>query len=211
MSIMMLTRGRPCLPHGHARLPGWPPHRRGAGQEAVPRNSVEMLMTNPPFGSDITIDEPMSSTCTGGRTEGELLVDGDRRAAASENRVAAIAPEQLFIQRAVEGTAGGKTGIVLRTESSNSGPTDAPIPPLDSSLLGARGDRVARRDVHRRGRRQHLTSLLFLKKKTGDEIRQETQLAQHGPASGGLPRLHGGRREGCMTARQHRLQASPGR
>jgi type I restriction enzyme M protein len=77
----------------------------------IPLGSIDVLMTNPPFGSEIPITDPL------------LLRDYDlaRRPGKADNDFAwgegyqkAVAPEVLFIQRAVDWLKpGGRMGIVL--------------------------------------------------------------------------------------------------
>ena len=92
-----------------------------------------------------------------------------------ENPVSAMAPEQLFIQRAVQWVRpGGRVGIVLPNGIlSNPGPTDEAIRRwilrncwvLASVELPVEAFTQAGVNI--------LTSLLFLKKKTSDEMERE--------------------------------------
>ena len=152
MSVMMLT-GEPgnvfhmdslAFPGGH--LPGV---RGGQGQHPA-RLDVDVLMTNPPFGTDIKIEDPESSprTATAWRSPGPE--QGDRPGRGRGERVSAMAPEQLFIQRAVQWVKpGGRIGIVLPNGIlSNPGPTDEAIRRWILELLGPRERRTPCGDLH---------------------------------------------------------------
>ena len=179
MSVMLYT-GREgnvyymdslAFPGGH--LPG-----REAATKRIPLNSVDILMTNPPFGSDIPIEDP---TILDQYRNGDGVAYSWSRSretgipVPSENPVSAMAPEQLFIQRAVQWVRpGGKVGIVLPNGIlSNPGPTDEAIRRwilrncwvLASVELPVEAFTQAGVNI--------LTSLLFLKKKTGDEMERE--------------------------------------
>ena len=88
-------------------------------------------MTNPPFGTDIKIEDPDVLDMY----RGDGVANSWSRSketgipVASENPVSSMAPEQLFIQRAVQWVRpGGKVGIVLPNGIlSNPGPTDEAI------------------------------------------------------------------------------------
>ena len=187
MSIMMLTTeggnvyhmDSLAFPHGH--LTGV-----AEATKRIPLNSVDILMTNPPFGTDIKIEEPtildmyrgpngVANSWSRSKETGEPV--------ASENPVAAMAPEQLFIERAVQWVRpGGKIGIVLPNGIlSNPGPTDEAIRRwiLRNCWVLASIELPVETFIHEAGV-NILTSLLFLKKKTGDEIRQETLAANMG-------------------------------
>ena len=100
------------------------------GVRASRWQAVDMLMTNPPFGTDIKIEDPAILDMYRGRGGAVLVAQqGDRSTVARENPVSAMAPEQLFIQRAVQWVRpGGKIGIVLPNGIlSNPGPTDEAI------------------------------------------------------------------------------------
>ena len=87
-------------------------------------------MTNPPFGTDIKIEDPvMLDMYRDGVAQSWSRNKETGRLVAGENPVSAMAPEQLFIQRAVQWVqAGGRIGIVLPNGIlSNPGPTDEAI------------------------------------------------------------------------------------
>jgi type I restriction enzyme M protein len=176
MSIMMAT-GEPgnvfhldslAYPNGQ--------HRQGIDQvrKNVDLGKVDVLMTNPPFGTDIKVEDEqiLESYRTGvaqpwvrNRETGQVEV-------SPTGRVVAMSPEQLFIQRAVEWVKpSGKIGIVLPNGIlSNPGHADEGVRrwilencwvlasvelPVETFVVDANVN--------------ILTSLLFLKKKTERE------------------------------------------
>jgi type I restriction enzyme M protein len=155
------------FPHSH--LPG-----NEAAKKFVPFGSVDVLMTNPPFGSEIPITErailennPLARRWT--RTaDGQWMEQ-----TAIQN---AVAPEVLFIAQSIKWLRpGGRMGIVL-----------------PNGILGNPGDEYIRRWILRNcwvlacvevpveafiveANVGILTSLLFLKKKTETEMDAEAQ------------------------------------
>ncbi|MEU4243455.1 N-6 DNA methylase [Actinoplanes sp. NPDC026619] len=175
MSIMLLTgvtgnvfhMDSLAFPGGH--LPDVPEARR-----RLPLGQVDILMTNPPFGTDIKIEDqeilehyrdgvaqPWSRNKETGVVE-----------ATPGSRVSAMSPEQLFIQRAVEWVKpGGKLGVVLPNGIlSNPGPSDEGIRRwiLDNCWVLASVELPVETFVHE-ANVNILTSLLFLKRKTREE------------------------------------------
>jgi type I restriction enzyme M protein len=157
------------FPKSH--LPGNDPAKR-----AIPFGSVDVLMTNPPFGSEIPITDPAI-------LEDHALARAWRRDKDNDNRWYevgtthhAVVPEILFIERAVKWLRpGGRMGIVL-----------------PNGILGNPGDEPIRRWILRNcwvlacvevpveafiveANVGILTSLLFLKKKTDEELDAEAQ------------------------------------
>jgi type I restriction enzyme M protein len=177
MSVMMLT-GKPgniyymdslAFPGGH--LTG----REAAASRIPLGKTVDVLMTNPPFGTDIKIEDPatldmyrdgVARSWSRSRETGQLV--------AGANPVSAMAPEQLFIQRAVQWVKpGGRIGIVLPNGIlSNPGPTDEAIRTwiLENCWILGSVELPVETFIHEAGV-NILTSLLFLKKKTDEEIR----------------------------------------
>ncbi len=175
MSIMMAT-GEPgnvfhldslAFPNGH--LAGL-----AKARETVPLGTVDVLMTNPPFGTDIKIEDEqiLEPYRTGVAQPWARNRETGQVAASPTGRVTAMSPEQLFIQRAVDWVRpGGKIGIVLPNGIlSNPGPADegsrrwilehcwvlASVElPVETFVVEANVN--------------ILTSLLFLKKKTDHE------------------------------------------
>ncbi|MEW6732130.1 MAG: N-6 DNA methylase, partial [Acidobacteriota bacterium] len=151
-------------PKGH--LAGLEPARA-----AIPLGSIDVLMTNPPFGSDIPITDQAILR------EYDLAAKWDRKETGIERGIgyqSAVAPEVLFIQRAVEWLKpGGRMGIVL-----------------PNGILGNPGDEYIRSWILRHcwllasidlpievfvveANVNILTSLLFLKKKPQSVIQAE--------------------------------------
>lgn len=188
MSIMMLTdtaghvfnMDSLAFPEGH--LPGVEPARA-----AVPLGSVDVLMTNPPFGSDIPITDPailgqysgkrhsVAGVWARDRETGELYESGISKA---------VSPEQLFVQRAIEWVhPGGRIGIVLPNGIlSNPGPADENVRrhilhecwvlasvelPVETFIVEANVN--------------ILTTLLFLRRKTeAEKNREANRIAEYG-------------------------------
>lgn len=155
------------FPHGH--LPG-----NELAKKHVPFGSVDVLMTNPPFGSEIPITEPAilqnhQLARRWSRTDDNQWMEQT----ATQN---AVAPEILFIEQSIRWLKpGGRMGIVL-----------------PNGILGNPGDEYIRRWILRNcwvlacvevpveafiveANVGILTSLLFLKKKTETEMDAEAQ------------------------------------
>jgi type I restriction enzyme M protein len=180
MSVMMLTGDKGnvyymdslAFPHGH--LSGV-----DEASKRIPLNSVDIVMTNPPFGTDIKIEDPVvldSYRGANGVASSWSRSKETGLPVASENLVSSMAPEQLFIQRAVQWVRpGGKIGIVLPNGIlSNPGPTDEAIRRwiLRNCWVLASIELPVETFIHEAGV-NILTSLLFLKRKTGDETQRE--------------------------------------
>lgn len=144
-----------------------------SANDAIPLGSIDVLMTNPPFGSDIPITDSAVlqtydlSAKWGKRQEDGSFIRGD-------GYQTAVAPEVLFIQRSVDWLRpGGRMGIVL-----------------PDGILGNPGDEYIRHWILKHcwvlasvdlpvevfiveANVNILTSLLFLKKKTEEEMRAE--------------------------------------
>jgi type I restriction enzyme M protein len=180
MSVMMLTGDEGNIYYMDSlAFPGG--HLSGLAEaiKRIPLNSVDIVMTNPPFGTDIKIEDPVVLDMYRG---GNGVANSWSRSketglpVASENSIAAMAPEQLFIQRVVQWVRlGGKIGIVLPNGIlSNPGPTDEAIRRwiLRNCWVLASVELPVEAFIHEAGV-NILTSLLFLKKKTGDEMQRE--------------------------------------
>lgn len=153
------------FPNSH--LPGNEPAKK-----KVQLGSIDVLMTNPPFGSEIPITDPV---LLGGfdlaqkrkrGTEGSFIPEAGHQSS--------VAPEVLFIERSINWLReGGRMGIVL-----------------PNGILGNPGDEYIRRWILRHcwvlavvevpveafiveANVGILTSLVFLKKKTQNEINAE--------------------------------------
>jgi len=138
--------------------------------EKVPLGSIDVLMTNPPFGSDIPITDPAIL----GKYELARKPPKRDGSGQADGYQSAVAPEVLFIQRGIEWLRpGGRMGIVL-----------------PDGILGNPGDEHIRRWILRHcwvlasvdlpvetfiveANVNILTSLLFLKKKTREQIQAE--------------------------------------
>ncbi|MEV7523767.1 N-6 DNA methylase [Streptomyces sp. NPDC091371] len=146
-------------------------------KERIPLGkTVDVLLSNPPFGADIPIsDESVLGDFRQGiaRSWGRDPVTGEPTASTTTTPKS-MAPEQLFIQRAIEWVKpGGRIGIVLPNGIlSNPGPTDEAIRryilehcwvlasvelPVETFIVDANVN--------------ILTTLLFLKRKTEQEVR----------------------------------------
>ena len=136
-------------------------------------NSIDVLMTNPPFGTDIKIEEEhilakyrdgVARSWTRDKVTGELQPGG--------KEVTGVSPEQLFVQRAVQWVKpGGRIGIVLPNGLlSNPGPADEAIRRwiLDHCWILASVELPVETFVVE-ANVNILTTLLFLKKKTDKE------------------------------------------
>lgn len=177
MSVMLLTgvtgnvfhMDSLAFPKGH--LPGLAEARK---RLPLDEPVVDILMTNPPFGTDIKIEDgEILDQYRGGVAQ---PWSRNRETGAVEatpgSRVSAVSPEQLFIQRAVDWVRpGGKVGIVLPNGIlSNPGPSDEGIRRwvLDNCWVLASVELPVETFVVD-ANVNILTSLLFLKKKTDRE------------------------------------------
>jgi type I restriction enzyme M protein len=153
------------FPAGH--LPG-----NDLAKKSIPLGSIDVLMTNPPFGSEIPITDPMLLAGYNLSQRVERTKDGSFIPKAGH--LTTVAPEILFIERSVQWLReGGRMGIVL-----------------PNGILGNPGDENIRRWILRHcwvlavvevpveafiveANVGILTSLVFLKKKTQHEINAE--------------------------------------
>jgi type I restriction enzyme M protein len=152
------------FPIGH--LPG-----AKTAKDEIPLGSVDVIMTNPPFGSDIPVTEKTILE------QYELARRWDRQGdgfVMTQALKPAVSPEVLFIERCIQWLKpGGRLGIVL-----------------PDGILGNPGDEYIRYWILRHcwvlasidlpvesfiveANVNILTSLLFLKKKTQQEIQAE--------------------------------------
>ncbi len=144
----------------------------GPAPKAIPLGSIDVVMTNPPFGSDIPITDPnILRHFDLGHKWDRTDEGGFRNSGAPKN---SVAPEVLFIERVVDWLKpGGRAGIVL-----------------PDGILGNPGDEYIRWWILKHcwvlasidlpvevfiveANVNILTSLLFLKKKTREEMRAE--------------------------------------
>lgn len=138
-------------------------------KDAIPLGSIDVLMTNPPFGSDIPITDPgiLGSYDLAAKWD----KDGEGGYKRGNGYQSAVAPEVLFIQRAVEWLKpGGRMGIVL-PDGILGNPGDEPIRQwiLRNCWVLASVDLPVETFIVE-ANVNILTSLLFLKRKTQAEI-----------------------------------------
>ncbi|MEU4927788.1 N-6 DNA methylase [Streptomyces yokosukanensis] len=144
---------------------------------------LDVLMTNPPFGSDIPVSEDMILTKFR-KSGGEFGVaynwtrDKDTGELMRAGESTAVSPEQLFVQRAVEWVRpGGRIGIVLPNGIlSNPGPSDEAVRRYILDQCWVLGSVelpvetfIAEANVN------ILTTLLFLRRKTAQERQEEIE------------------------------------
>lgn len=183
MSVMMLT-GEPgnvyhmdslAFPLGH--LPGV-----DEASATIPLGkTVDVLMTNPPFGTDIKIEDPeVLDMYHDGVARSWYRNKETGRTEAGPNEVSSMSPEQLFIQRAVEWVKpGGRIGIVLPNGIlSNPGPADEGIRKwiLENCWVLASVELPVEAFIA--SGVNILTSLLFLKRKTAEQMELEALAGQ---------------------------------
>lgn len=156
------------FPNGH--LDGLP-----AAKQEIGLGSIDVLMTNPPFGTDIKIMDPeVLEHYRDGVAQPWIRDRESGRVTVSVNAsISGMSPEQLFIQRAVEWVRpGGRIGIVLPNGIlSNPGPVDEAIRRwiLDNCWILASVELPVETFIVD-ANVNILTTLLFLKRKTQDEI-----------------------------------------
>ncbi|GAB3994138.1 N-6 DNA methylase [Glycomyces albus] len=180
MSIMMMTGEEGNAYHmnslafsGGDRLKEYQFEDEKAAEQTIPFGSIDVLMTNPPFGTDIKIEESeilsqykdgIAQTWSRNRETGELVSSGPAKA---------VAPEQLFIERAVKWIRpGGRLGIVLPNGIlSNPGPSDEAVRRwiLENCWVLASVELPVETFIHEAGV-NILTTLLFLKRKSDQEM-----------------------------------------
>jgi type I restriction enzyme M protein len=141
--------------------------------ERIKLGSIDVLMTNPPFGTDIPINDPevLDQYADGvarkwSRRDSELVF--------GEGRETVVAPEVLFVQRAVDWvTEGGRVGIVLPDGMlSNPGSEHIRRWILENCWVLASIDMPVETFIVE-ANVNILTTLLFLKKKTREERHAE--------------------------------------
>jgi type I restriction enzyme M protein len=150
-------------------------HLRGVEEanERIRLGTVDVLMTNPPFGSDIKVEDgEILAQYRDGVAQSWVRNRETRLVDPSPAPVTAMAPEQLFVQRAIEWVKpGGRIGIVLPNGIlSNPGPADEAIRRwiLNNCWVLASVELPVETFVYE-ANVNILTSLLFLKRKTKRE------------------------------------------
>jgi len=143
-----------------------------AAKTAIQLGTIDVLMTNPPFGSDIPITDPGILGTYDLAARWEKGEDGCYT--RGNGFQSSVAPEVLFIQRAVEWLRpGGRMGIVL-PDGILGNPGDEPIRQwiLRNCWVLASVDLPVETFIVE-ANVNILTSLLFLKRKTKAEIQAE--------------------------------------
>lgn len=176
MSIMMVAGIEGSVFHlDSLAFPGGHLDGVAAARERIPLGTIDVLMTNPPFGTDIKITDPdvlahyrdgVAQPWVRDRVTG-------RTVPSITGTVTGMSPEQLFIQRAVEWVKpGGRIGIVLPNGIlSNPGPVDEAIRRwiLDNCWVLASIELPMETFVAEAGV-NIITTLLFLQRKTVMQI-----------------------------------------
>lgn len=155
------------FPDGH--LPG-----NALAQRRAKLGSMDIVLSNPPFGSDIPITDPhiLDHYSDGIARSWRRDKEGEWRPGAA--RLNAVAPELLFIQRVIEWLKdGGRAGIVLPS-GILSNPGDVPIRRwiIENCWILAVIDLPIETFVVQANVNIY-TSLLFLKKKSQPERSDE--------------------------------------
>lgn len=163
------------FPEGH--LPG-----NTLARKRAPLGSMDIVLTNPPFGADIPITDPHILDQYQGGIAGPWRKDssGDWRLGAS--KLNGSVPELLFIQRSIEWLKeGGRLGIVLPS-GILSNPGDAPVRRwiLEHCWILAVVDLPVETFVVEANVNVY-TSLLFLKRKSTAERMASTSKAANYP------------------------------
>jgi type I restriction enzyme M protein len=177
MNLMMAAGSRAHIYHlDSLSFPNGHLDGLAAARQEIPLGSIDVLMTNPPFGSDIPITDPavldQFELSRKWEKKDGAMVFAELKGKQDTGYQSAVAPEVLFIQRAVDWLKpGGRMGIVL-----------------PDGILGNPGDEYIRAWILRHcwvlasvdlpvetfiveAHVNILTSLLFLKKKTPEEIK----------------------------------------
>ncbi|MFJ7168139.1 N-6 DNA methylase [Streptomyces globosus] len=186
MGVMMLTdiagnvyqMDSIAFPDGH--LPG---NDEAKKVPEIQLGAVDVLMTNPPFGSDI----PFSEAAVLGRYRDRVRQRGGDWGVAwtytrengelkKSGEATAVSPEQLFVQRAIEWVRpGGRIGIVLPNGIlSNPGPSDEAVRRfiLQECWVMASVELPVEAFIYEAGV-NILTTSLFLVRKTDEEKQAE--------------------------------------
>lgn len=167
-------------------LPGLPDARRHL--DRIGPGAVDVLLTNPPFGSDISVTGPVLELFRTGPSQVErpsVAFSWTREKDGTLRRgkpASSVVPEKLFVQKAIEWVRpGGRIGMVLPNGIlSNPGADDEALRQyiLDECWIMASVDLPGESFLVGAGVNV-LTSALALRKKTEQEKRRERM---HGPA-----------------------------
>ncbi|MCE0447430.1 SAM-dependent methyltransferase [Streptomyces tricolor] len=183
-------------------MPGYEPAMKRANR--ILPGQVDVLFTNPPFGTDIPVTGPVLDLFR----EDESGVEKDRSIAYSWGRnkdgslrrgkpALSVPPERLFVQKCVEWVKpGGRIGIVLPNGIlSNPGPDDEAVRRVHPRRVLGDGQRRTARGTVRGGRRRqhpHHAAVPAEEDRPG-EVRGAAARPRR------LPRLHGRRRRSAST------------
>lgn len=175
------------FPRMGKNMPGYEPAM--ARKDRIEPGKVDILFTNPPFGTDIPVTGPVLELFrtdeSGAEKQKSIAYGWGREKDGSLTRgkpAPSVPPERLFVQKVVEWVRpGGRIGIVLPNGIlSNPGPDDEAVRQyvLDECWIMASVELPVEPFVVGAGV-NILTTLLFLRKKTERE-KYEEEL--HGPA-----------------------------
>ena len=178
MNMVMAGDGRGHLYHLNSlEFPNGHLSGLEAARNDIPLGTIDVIMTNPPFGSDIPINESQILAPFEFARNWEKDDDGNFRFVSDptkKQRKSSVAPEILFIERCIQWLKpGGRMGIVLPNGILGN-PADEFIRQwiLKNAWVLASIDIPIEAFVFE-ANVNILTSLLFLKKKTNEEIRAE--------------------------------------
>jgi type I restriction enzyme M protein len=144
----------------------------GEAKKNIPLGSMDLVITNPPFGSDIPITDAGILDQYDLAATWERAEDGNFR--RTGRRQSSVAPEILFVERCVKWLKpGGRAGIVL-PDGILGNPAAEYIRwwILHHTWVMASVDLPVEAFIHE-ANVNILTSVLFLKRKTDDEMRAE--------------------------------------
>ena len=170
MNLVMHGDGSTNVFHADSLLPPgeWPTRPPNDVQREIPLNFFDAILTNPPFGSKIPIDDP------------HILnqFEISRLDTTGQHRRATRPPEQLFIERCLQLLKPrGRLAIVL----PDSILTNPGLRNLRRWILG-KTRVVASVDLPKETFQPHTgtqTSVLLLQKKTDDEMEAERAFGSH--------------------------------
>ena len=169
MNLVMHGDGSTNVFHANSLLPpdDWPKEPSNNVADAIRPNHFDAILTNPPFGDKITIDDPHILD----QFEVSALGSGSRRRGA-------VPPDQLFIERCLQLLRpGGRLAIVL----PDSILTNPGLRNLRGWLL-RKARVIASVDLPKETFQPYTgtqTSVLLLQKKTDEEMESEKTFQSH--------------------------------
>ncbi|MER6149627.1 methylation-associated defense system DNA methyltransferase MAD2 [Streptomyces hirsutus] len=172
------------FPREGANMPGFGPAKER--EDRIGTGQVDVLLTNPPFGTDIPVTgstlELFRTDEFGGEKDASIAYDWSKDKEKGDGSLkrgkhsSSVPPERLFVQKCVEWVKpGGRIGIVLPNGIlSNPGPDDEAVRRyiLDECWVMASVELPVEPFVFGAGV-NILTTMLFLRKKTEEEKREE--------------------------------------